>query len=64
MKLAIYSDCRDMINAIDAMSINNQSASDASLKNSVQIRLRLNTKMSTIKGIYEIKEQETFKIIP
>ena len=52
-----------MMNAIDATSINNQSASDASLKNFAQIKTKINMKMNKIKKFYESKEKNLSKMM-
>ena len=57
MQLEIHSDRFDMMNAIDATSTSNQSASNTFLKNFAQIKSKLNTKMSTIREFYETKEK-------
>ena len=63
MQLAIYSNRRDMMNAIDATSTNNQSVFSVFLRNFAQIELKLNTKMSTIKEFYKTKKQNTTEVI-
>ena len=63
MQLAIHSDRRNVMNAIDATSISIQSASDALSKNFAQIKAKLNMKMNKIKKLYESKEKNLSKII-
>ena len=63
MKFAIHSNRRDIMNAVNAMSMSNQSAFNAPLRNSIQIKLKLNTKINTIKEFYEMKEQKTSEVI-
>ena len=63
MQLAIHSDRRDMMNAIDATSINSQSASDALLRSFAQIKTKLNIKMNKIKEFYESKEKNLSKMM-
>ena len=63
MQSVIHSDRRDMMNAIDATSINNQNASDAPLKDFAQIRTKLNMKMNKIRKLYESKEKNLSKMM-
>ena len=63
MQLAIHLNCRDVMNAIDAMSINNQSAFDAFSTNFVQIKTKLNMKINKIREFYESKKKNLSKII-
>ena len=63
MQPVIHSNCRDVMNAIDATLINNQSAFDALLKNFAQIKTKLNMKMNKIKKLYESKEKNLSKIM-
>ena len=57
MQFAIHLNRRNMMNVIDATSINSQDAFDALLTNFVQIKTKLNIKMSKIKRFYELKEK-------
>ena len=52
-----------MINAVDATSINNQSASNALLKDFAQIKTKLNMKMNKIKEFYESKKKNLSKMM-
>ena len=63
MQLIIHSNCRNIMNAIDAMSINNQSVFDALLKNFAQIKTKLNMKINKIKKLYKLKEKNLLKIM-
>ena len=63
MQLVIHSDRRDVMNVIDATSINNQGAFDALSKDFAQIKTKLNMKMSKIKKLYESKEKNLSKMI-
>ena len=63
MQLAIHSDRQDVMNAIDATSINNQNAFDAFSRNFAQIKTKLNMKMSKIKELYELKKKNLSKIM-
>ena len=63
MKFAIHLNRRDMMNAIDATSTSSQNAFNAFLRNSVQMRLRLNTEISTIKELYKMRKQKTSEMI-
>ena len=63
MQLAIHSDRQNVMNAIDAMSINNQSASETPSRNFAQIKTKLNTKMSKIRKLYESRKKNLSKIM-
>ena len=63
MQLVIHSNRRDMMNAADATSINNQSASDALSKDFAQIKTKLNMKMNKIEKLYESKEKNLSKMM-
>ena len=63
MQFAIHSNCREIINAIDATLTSNQNAFNALLKNFEQIELKLNTKISIIKELYKTKEKNANEII-
>ena len=63
MQLTIHSNRCEMINAIDAMSTNNQNALNTFLKIFEQIELKLNTKMNTIRELYETRKKNANEII-
>ena len=63
MQLIIYLNRRNVMNAIDATSINNQNAFDAFLRNFAQIKTKLNMKMNKIKEFYELKEKNLSKMM-
>ena len=53
----------DVMNAVDATSINSQNAFDALSKNFAQIKTKLNMKMSKIKELYKLKEKNLSKMM-
>ena len=63
MQFVIHSNRRDVMNAIDATLINNQSAFNAFLRNFAQIKTKLNMKINKIRKLYELKEKNLLKII-
>ena len=63
MQLAIHSDCQEMMNAIDATSINSQNAFNAFSTHFVQIKTKLNMKMNKIKELYKLKEKNLSKMM-
>ena len=63
MQLAIHSNRQNVMNVVDATSISNQNAFDASSRNFAQIKTKLNTKMNKIKKFYESKEKNLSKMI-
>ena len=63
MQFIIHSNRRDVMNVIGATSINSQNAFDALLRNFAQIKTKLNTKMSKIRELYELKEKNSSKMM-
>ena len=63
MQLAIHSDRRNIINAIDTTSINSQNVLNMLLKSFAQIKIKLNMKISKIKRFYKSKEKNLLKIL-
>ena len=63
MQFFIHLNYRDEVNATGATSINNSNAFNAFLTNFVQIKMKLNMKMSKIKELYELKKKNLSKII-
>ena len=63
MQLIIHLNRRNVMNAIDATSINNQNAFDAFLRNFAQIKAKLNMKINKIEKLYESKEKNLSKMM-
>ena len=63
MQSAIHSNHQDVMNAIDATSINSQNAFDTLLKDFAKIKTKLNMKMNKIKELYKSKKKNLLKII-
>ena len=63
MQFVIHLNRRDVMNAIDAMSINNQNAFNALLRNFAQIKTNLNMKIKKIRKFYESKEKNLSKMM-
>ena len=63
MQPAIHLNRLDQMNAIGATSMNNQSAISAPLMSFAKIKMKMNTKMSKIKRLYESKKKNLTKMM-
>ena len=63
MQFAIHLNRFDQMNAIDATSMSNQSAVNASLTNFAKIKMKMNMKMNKIKRLYESKKKNLTKMM-
>ena len=63
MQPAIHSNRFDQMNATGATSMNNQSAVNALLTNFAKIKIKMNTKISKIKRLYESKKKNLTKMM-
>ena len=63
MQFAIYSNCFDQINAIDATLMSSQNAINASLTNFAKIKIKINIKINKIKELYELNKKNLTRMI-
>ena len=63
MQFAIYLNHFNQMNAIGATLMSSQNAVNAFLINFAKIKMKMNTKMSKIKKLYELKKKNLTKMM-